>query len=176
MHIIFNMVTLLTFYCPKGFQLSVVDFQQCLEGCWDHRRLLEQSCLTLHQLELSQTWDKRHPSQASLSPTLSQHQAELKLKLIYQVWKFTHSSCSFSNYAGYLFAFSGLLGQSFVEHSWYSCMLIIRPIPLGDPANPNLPTREWRMGWEMDFSSEELKCFVSAATGWNIRWKQLIWC
>lgn len=59
MHIIFNMVTLLTFYCPKGFQLSVVDFQQCLEGCWDHRRLLEQSCLTLHQLELSQTWDKR---------------------------------------------------------------------------------------------------------------------
>lgn len=59
MPIIFNMVTLLTLYCPEGFQLSVVDFQQCLEGCWDHRRLSEQSCLTLHQLELSQTWDKK---------------------------------------------------------------------------------------------------------------------
>lgn len=59
MPIVFHRVTLLTPHCPEGFQLSVVDFQQCLEGCWDHRRLFEQSCLTLHQLELSQSWDKK---------------------------------------------------------------------------------------------------------------------
>lgn len=59
MPFIFNRVTLLTLYCPQGFQLSVVDFQQCLECCWDYRRLSEQSCLTLHQLELSQNWDKK---------------------------------------------------------------------------------------------------------------------
>lgn len=58
MPIIFNMVTLLSPHCPEGFQVPVVDFQQCLEGCWDHRRMLQHSCLTLHQLELSRTWDE----------------------------------------------------------------------------------------------------------------------
>lgn len=172
-----NRVTLLTPYCPQGFQLSVVGFKQCLEGCWDHSRLLEQSCLTLHQLELSQSWDKRDPSQASLSPASSQHQAELKLKPIYQVSKFKHSSCSFSNYVGYLFTFSVILGQSFVEHK-------LIQLYANHQAHPSWSSRKFkfayhkndRMGWKMGFSSEELQLFVFAATGWNTRWKQPICC
>lgn len=172
MPIIFNMVTLLPPHCPVGFQLSVVDFKQCLEGCWDHRRLSEQSCLTLHQLELSQTWDKEKslpsfplpcfisaPSRAKAEAHLPSLKIHAQPFFVFQLcWLLVHSQWP----PGPVICGAQLI-QLYANHqACPSC---------GSSKFKFAYHKKWRKGWEMGFSSEELEGFVSAATGWNIKMK-----
>lgn len=169
------MVTLLPSYCPEGSQLPMIMFQQCLEGCWDHRRLLQKSWLTVHQLELTQIWDKKRPLSSLPLPSFISALSTAKVEELHtsQVSKLMSDT-----QPSYLFQWHWLP----VHSQWLpvpdicGAQLMSLMISL-EPVVCLLRHSKFKFAYHKNKgqgSSEELKLSVSAATEWNRRWKQHI--